>query len=47
MGGMTTTAVGEANSGAGFGGTERDPKKEENVDSRKAQGYGSGSGVGG
>jgi hypothetical protein len=46
MGGMTTTSAGQANQEGGYGGTERNPKQEEQGNSRTAQGYGSGSGVG-
>lgn len=47
MGGMTTTSSGKANSGEGYGGTERDPALEKTGNNRSAQGYGPGSGVGG
>ena len=47
MGGVTTTVSGKANSEGGYGGTERDSELEETQNTRTAQGYGPGSGVGG
>jgi hypothetical protein len=46
MGGMTNASIGKGNQEGGYGGTERDPKQEGQGNSRTAQQYGPGSGVG-
>jgi hypothetical protein len=45
MGGFTNTATSKANQDGGYGGAPQDSKNEEG-NSRTAQQYGSGSGVG-